>query len=555
MQHGQTGRNPVSRNQDRFGGAWRPRAPVAAAPRTLRLNHLIELAFRSGPLRGIMAAICVTLVAACGGSSGGSAPSMYTIGVSVSGLSGSGLVLQLSTGGTLVVAADGNATFATAVAAGTSYKVTVKTQPSSPTQTCTVANGSGTIGSANVTGIAITCVTASYTVGVTVSGLSGSGLVLQLNGGNNLSITANGNAAFPAAVSSGATYAVIVKAQPTLPAQTCSVANGSGTISAANVTNVSITCVTSPVAASMVYFTAGNEYGSNPNGTEGWLSYVFGYPANSNGPVDPAVTIASLNSVLRYSSVATDSFGYLYVAVGPAFGGSSGAEVWVFAPTASGMAQPVRTISVPPSSAIAVDGAGNIYVSTISAAGSNAILEFAAGASGNVAPIRTINNAAAYCLPLAVDGNGNIVCVPNNPNGPNEIQLFTSGQSGNATPARTISLGNLLIIDVSFDPSGNIYVATLSQVSGVSILEFQGGADGTDTGSPVSSITSSVLLANLTLRNLRFDAAGNLYVFGNLNILLRFAAGPNGFAPPTFETLTLPPVPPYNFLITGFAVH
>jgi hypothetical protein len=41
----------------------------------------------------------------------------------------------------------------------------VKTQPSSPSQTCTVANGTGMMGSANVTNIAVTC---AYTVSGTV---------------------------------------------------------------------------------------------------------------------------------------------------------------------------------------------------------------------------------------------------------------------------------------------------------------------------------------------------------------------------------------------------
>jgi hypothetical protein len=66
--------------------------------------------------------------------------------------------LHLNAGSNLAITADGNATFATAIASGTSYNVIVKTQPASPSQTCTVANGSGTSAAANVTGIAITCV-------------------------------------------------------------------------------------------------------------------------------------------------------------------------------------------------------------------------------------------------------------------------------------------------------------------------------------------------------------------------------------------------------------
>ena len=67
-------------------------------------------------------------------------------------------------------------------------RVTVKTNPSG--QTCTVSNGSGTVGSANVTNVAVSCAQRRrrITVGGTVSGLSGT-VVLQDNGGDDLSVT------------------------------------------------------------------------------------------------------------------------------------------------------------------------------------------------------------------------------------------------------------------------------------------------------------------------------------------------------------------------------
>ena len=75
--------------------------------------------------------------------------------------------------------------------------MTVKTNPSG--QTCTVSSGSGTVGSANVTNVAVTCTTStggSYTVGGTVSGLSGT-VVLQDNGGDNLSVARTGRSRSP----------------------------------------------------------------------------------------------------------------------------------------------------------------------------------------------------------------------------------------------------------------------------------------------------------------------------------------------------------------------
>ena len=62
----------------------------------------------------------------------------------MSGLSGT-VVLQDNGGDELSLSASGGFTFATKLPAGAAYNVTVKTSPSG--QTCTVANGSGTVGS------------------------------------------------------------------------------------------------------------------------------------------------------------------------------------------------------------------------------------------------------------------------------------------------------------------------------------------------------------------------------------------------------------------------
>jgi len=84
--------------------------------------------------------------------------------------------------------------------------------------------------------------TTSYTVGVTVTGLSGT-VVLQNNGGDNLSETSDGTYTFATSVASGSAYAVTVLTQPT--DQTCSVTSGSGTMGNANVTDVAVACTSS----------------------------------------------------------------------------------------------------------------------------------------------------------------------------------------------------------------------------------------------------------------------------------------------------------------------
>jgi len=168
----------------------------------------------------------------------------YTVGGTISGLAGSGLVLRNKDGDDLPVYGNGPVAFATPVASGTAYGITVFAQPSDPDQSCVVTGGSGTVTTANVTTVAIACVTNAATVGGRVYGLVGAGLVLRNNGGDDLSVTANGSVVFATPLSSGATYDVTVFAQPITPAQTCVVTDGSGTMSRGTVTTVIIACVT-----------------------------------------------------------------------------------------------------------------------------------------------------------------------------------------------------------------------------------------------------------------------------------------------------------------------
>jgi hypothetical protein len=171
--------------------------------------------------------------------------SSFTVGGSVSGLLGSGLVLRNNGADDLPINSSGAFTFDTPLASGERYNVAIAAQPTSPTQSCIVENGSGVVGGGNVTNVRVECQTVNFTVGGHVSGLDGSGLVLQNNGGDNLAIASNGPFEFRASLSPGASYNVTVLTQPANPNQTCVVANGSGTVGNADVTNVSVNCTTS----------------------------------------------------------------------------------------------------------------------------------------------------------------------------------------------------------------------------------------------------------------------------------------------------------------------
>jgi 6-phosphogluconolactonase (cycloisomerase 2 family) len=191
--------------------------------------------------------------------------SQFTVGVTVTGLSGSNLVLQNNSGDNLSIPADGSFTFATALIRGDSYSVTVLSEPTAPTQTCVVTNGSGTVGTADVTGIGVACsdkTTTTDTIGGTAAGVLGTGLVLQNNNGDNLAVSTNGPFTFAAPLASGAAYAVSVLSPPINPYQNCVIANGAGTTGSANVTNVAVSCTTNPNTAYTIGGTASGVSGA-----------------------------------------------------------------------------------------------------------------------------------------------------------------------------------------------------------------------------------------------------------------------------------------------------
>jgi hypothetical protein len=182
--------------------------------------------------------MALTAVVGCGAGNS-TPPATYTIGGTVTGLTAAGLVLQDNGGNNLMVSANATSfVFSTAVMSGGAYSVTVFAQPAG--LSCTVTGGSGTA-TANVTSVSVACVQV-YTIGGSVFGLSGAGLVLQDNGGDDLTVNAsaaNYAFTFDGSIPLGGTpYSITVLSNPS--GQACTVANPIGTATA-NVTNADIT--------------------------------------------------------------------------------------------------------------------------------------------------------------------------------------------------------------------------------------------------------------------------------------------------------------------------
>ena len=155
-----------------------------------------------------------------------------TIGGKVYGLNGS-ITLQNNAANDLSVSSSGDFVFADNFSMGSSYLVTISSQPSSG-QTCTPNNNSG-IATDNITSVEIICSQTLRSISGSISDLTGT-LVLQNNYGGDQTFTSNDNFTFY--VADNSSYNVTVKSQP---AGKCNVSNGTGTASD-NVSNVSVDC-------------------------------------------------------------------------------------------------------------------------------------------------------------------------------------------------------------------------------------------------------------------------------------------------------------------------
>jgi hypothetical protein len=236
----------------------------------------------------------------------------FSVGGTVSGLTGSGLVIQNNYRDSLTISSNGSFTFSSTLQNEGFYSVTVATQPS--LQTCTVSAGSGQIMLSDISSVQIVCLNNgnTFTIGGSLSQmLGGNSITLQNNGGDNLTLSSNGNFTFPTALANNMNYSVTILTNA--PTQTCVLSNSSGTISSANIININITC-------------SGNANGPLVNGTiintltlTGGVTTFTGSPcpnsstcgAGINGFVDSATP-----SSVRFNSpegMVTDGF-YLYIA-------------------------------------------------------------------------------------------------------------------------------------------------------------------------------------------------------------------------------------------------
>ncbi|MES2015114.1 MAG: hypothetical protein V4484_01360 [Pseudomonadota bacterium] len=209
-----------------------------------------------------MALACALGLTACGG--GGDE---LTLTISpIYGLTKDGMTVRLNGGTKHAVAALATSFPFTNERVGTDSKFTIEIVDQPPNATCTMINGSGTTGAYAPTGIAISCIATPHNVKAKVTGLLGS--LTVVNSATNYTITPADLTVDPVThekwysftrtvgtdtigqVGDGNTYSFGILTQPNAQpapivqvAQTCELANGTGTMGDHDVTNVTITCL------------------------------------------------------------------------------------------------------------------------------------------------------------------------------------------------------------------------------------------------------------------------------------------------------------------------
>ncbi len=163
----------------------------------------------------------------------------HSLGGTISGLPSAGLVLANGSDTVSPPAGALSFVFPTQVAEGGAYAVGVRSQPTDAT--CSVGSATGTMGTADIASVQVTCAANAYHVGGTISGLTASGLILA-NGSDTVSPAANVTTfAFGGTVAFGGSYSVAVLQQPA--GLNCSVAGTyPAAISAGDVTDIAVTC-------------------------------------------------------------------------------------------------------------------------------------------------------------------------------------------------------------------------------------------------------------------------------------------------------------------------
>ena len=310
----------------------------------------------------------------------------------------------------------------------------------------------------------------TYTIGGIVSGLAaGDNLSLEDNGGDMLTVTANGTFTFATKLTSGSAYSVTVSTQPASPAQGCTVSNGSGTATA-NVTSVAVACTASGEV--VLYSFKGGTSDGGYYTTAGTLMSHAELLTDSSGNLYGTTQFGGQDNLGTVFKLAKGSGGSYTENVLYSFQGGASDGSW-------------------PVTGLIADSNGNLYGTTLT------------GGTGSC----TISGQPAGCgtvFKLTKTSGGSYT--------ENLLHSFQGGTSDGATPYAALTM----------DSSGNLYGTTGDGGAGSctnpvqpagcgTVFKLALNSNGSYTESVLYSFQGGTTDGNEPQAGLIMDSGGNLY--------------------------------------------
>jgi 6-phosphogluconolactonase (cycloisomerase 2 family) len=415
-------------------------------------------------------------------------------------------MLALNGSGNLSVSGNGAFTFPTGLAGGSSYTVTVAAQPNGPSQLCTVSNGTGSVATANITTVSVSCgfvgrfAYVSGTKGITAYSINHSTGLLSPLPGSPYAASIN----IAESVTLHPNRKLVYAVDPGYQGINGLVDGAIAVYSIDNTTGIPTAIAGSPftVAASpyMLAFHPSGKFAFAPN----WLTpnqgaSVFSIDANTGAPTQiagsPFACAAPVNSIADAISVAVAPSGsFLYV--GTVVGGANSGVLCAYSidpSTGSLTALAGSPYSTGPTltfmTSLAFDPSGKFLYATGPGNFGAFTVDTVSGALTPIAgaPDLSLDNPVT----VAVDPAGKFLYVSDDAVGSN-AQIFVYSidpTTGSLTPISGSPFPSVQPpYSISIDPSGDLAYVPLGQSAEISVY-FVNKATGalTSTGSPISN--------------------------------------------------------------------
>ncbi len=368
-----------------------------------------------------------------------------------------------------------------------------------------------------------------YRLGGSVSGLQGSGLVLQDAAAGEqarfVSISSNGSFQFGNAIESGTRYLITVKSQPVNPTQTCAVTNGSGTVAESTVTNVVVDCAPITHFAYVANRLSNNISAYQINSATGALTQVQGSPFVAPGGAPQSVIADHSGNFLYVANGVSDNVsaftitatGILNPIGGPVPAGSAPSSLAIDATdgylyVANSVSNDVSAYAINPSSGALTELPGSPFpvgIGPVSllADPAGSFLYVANSGSGNVSVLQIDSSTGALksisgspfaagrgAISIAIDGTGTMAYVAN------ETAATISAYSINPATGAMTAIGTLPVLtdptSLAIDPSGPyLFAANAVMANSIATLPINASGALAIGGTPASSGATPVSLA------------------------------------------------------------